>query len=79
MKSSKWRWIEKKKSFGFFNVQTTRVIFSSKGDIPVGPEHSTPTRDLARDLGSTREGINRLENFKLKNFESESHGQKGGI
>ena len=63
--------------FWFNSVQTTRVICSSKGDIPVEPEHSAPTRDLARDLGSAKEGISRLENFNLKNFESESHGQSG--
>ena len=75
VKSSKWRWIEKKKSFGFVNVQTMRVICGSKGDIPVEPEHSTPIRNLARDLGSAREGISKLERVNQKSFESESLGQ----
>ena len=79
MKTQKWRWVEKKKAYGYVNVQYMKVVCSYQEDIPVEPDISTPTRDLARGLGRVGVGIRAIEeNYSERIIhESESSGMSG--
>ena len=79
LKTQKWRWTEKRKSYGYVNVQYMKVVCSYQEGIPVEPDVSTPTRDLARGLGSVGVGIRALEEFCSNRItlENESSGLSG--
>ena len=79
MKTQKWRWVDKKKAYGYVNVQYMKVVCSYQEDIPVEPDISTPTRDLARGLGRVGVGIRAIEEICSDRIihESESSEKSG--
>ena len=65
--------------YGDVNVQYMKVVCNYQEGIPVEPDISTPTRDLARGLGRVGVGIRAIEEICADRItlESESSEMNG--